>query len=99
MHLHLDGFNAREWGVLQGEIYEISSDFILSQNQPVYRIKCRLQSKELNLKNGYSAKIRKGMTFQARCLVSRRTIFQLLADKTENWLNPVVNRSEITVLP
>ena len=94
MQLHLDAFNAREWGVLPGRIYEISSDYILVENQPVYRIKCRLERGELNLRNGYSAKIKKGMSFQARCLVSRRTLFQLLADKTGNWLNPALNKSE-----
>jgi len=92
VHLHLEAFNAREWGVLPGRIYEISSDYILVENQPVYRIKCRLERGELNLRNGYSAKIRKGMTFQARCMVSRRTLFQLLADKTGNWLNPTLNK-------
>ncbi|MFC2116223.1 HlyD family secretion protein [Bacteroidota bacterium] len=99
VHLHLDAFNAREWGVLPGRIYEISSDFLLLDSRPVYRIKCHLEKSQLQLKNGYTGEIKKGMTFQARCLVTRRTLFQLLSDKADNWLNPAQHRMDITVLP
>jgi HlyD family secretion protein len=91
VHLHMDAFPAREWGILEGRIYDISEDYLLLDNQPVYRVKCRFEGTELQLKNGYSAGIRKGMTFQAVCLVARRTLFQLLADKTGDWLHPALN--------
>jgi HlyD family secretion protein len=32
--------------------------------------------------------IKKGMTVQVRFLVTRRTLFQLLFDKADDWLNP-----------
>ena len=64
-------------------------DFVEMENQPLYRIKCRIKQQQLSLQNGYSASLKKGMTFQARCMVSRRTLFQLLTDKAEDWLNPV----------
>ena len=99
VQLDLDAFIAREWGILPGKIYEISSDFLLLNKQPVYRVKCRLDRNELYLRNGYTGKIKKGMTFQARCLVTRRTIFQLLTDKAENWLNPALYRKNIIVIP
>ncbi len=92
VNLHMDAFNAREWGIVPGTIYEISSDFLMLENQPVYRAKCRFEQNDLQLSNGYSACLKKGMTFQARCLVARRTLFQLLADKTSNWLSPVMNK-------
>ncbi len=99
VNLHLDAFNSREWGIIQGRIYEISSDFLLLDKHPVYRVKCRLEKTELNLKNGYAAGLKKGMTFQARCLVTRRTLFQLLADKADNWLNPAKFQQEISPVP
>ncbi|HEC45123.1 MAG TPA: HlyD family efflux transporter periplasmic adaptor subunit [Bacteroides sp.] len=99
VHLHMDAFNAREWGIVSGTIYEISSDFLLIEQQPVYRVKCRLDNNILQLRNGYKANIKKGMTFQARCIVARRTIFQLLIDKSVNWLNPAMNKNEIMLLP
>lgn len=98
VHLLMDAFRAREWGLLPGEIYEISGDFILMENQPVYRIKCRLEQDELRLKNGYAAKIRKGMTFQAICLVNKRSLLQLLSDRAGDWLNPS-RKGKFTQLP
>lgn len=95
----MDAFNAREWGIVSGTVYEISSDFLLIEQEPVYRVKCRLDNNILQLRNGYKANIIKGMTFQARCIVARRTIFQLLIDKSVNWLNPVMNNKEIMLLP
>ena len=95
----MDAFNAREWGIVPGKIYEISSDFLMLENQPVYRAKCMLEQNSLQLGNGYSAELKKGMTFQARCLVARRTLLQLLSDKTNNWLNPVMNSQEFNLLP
>ena len=37
--------------------------------------------------------IKKGMTLQARFYVTRRTLFQLLYDKADDWLNPNVSVS------
>lgn len=99
VHIHLDAFSAREWGFVSGEIYEISSDFLILENIPVYRIKCRLNRTDLTLRNGYSSKLKKGMTFQARCMVRQRTLLQLLTDKAENWLHPALNRKEFSLKP
>jgi hypothetical protein len=33
----------------------------------------------------------KGMTFQARCMVASRSLFQLLTDKAEDWLDPTIH--------
>jgi len=99
VHIHLDAFSAREWGFVSGEVYEISSDYVMLDKRPMYRIKCRLDQTSVTLKNGYSSSIRKGMTFQARCMVRQRTLFQLLADKAENWLHPALNQPEFKLQP
>jgi HlyD family secretion protein len=31
------------------------------------------------------------MTFKARFIVTERTLFQLLFEKVDNWLNPATN--------
>jgi HlyD family secretion protein len=99
VQIHLDAYTTREWGFIPALIYEISSDILVVENQPVYRVKCRPERTELFLKNGYSASLKKGMTFQARCLVTRRTLFQLLTDKADKWLNPALQARETTPLP
>jgi hypothetical protein len=62
-------------------------------------VKCRLEQNEVTLKNGYSAMLKKGMTFQARCLLSRRSLLQLLGDKTGKWLNPARRENPAIPLP
>jgi len=89
--IQVDAFNYNQWGMLIGEINEISRDFILLNNQPVFRIKCNLKKNYLTLKNGYKGYLKKGMTFRARFFVTERTLFQLLFDKVDNWLNPATN--------
>jgi HlyD family secretion protein len=56
--------------------------------QAAYRVKCHLDNTSLRLKNGFTGHLKKGMTFQAHCLVVNRTLLQLLWDKTDDWLNP-----------
>jgi HlyD family secretion protein len=90
VNLHLDAFTAREWGMVTGKVFEISKDFILVNNRPVYRIKCSLNNTDVRLRNGYTVSIRKGMTFRARCMVNKRSLFQLLYDRAEKWLYPGV---------
>ena len=91
VRLNMYSFPAREWGMPEGSIYEISDDFLILDKQAAFRVKCHLDITSLHLKNGYTGKLKKGMTFQAHCLVVNRTLLQLLWDKTDKWLNPLSN--------
>jgi len=97
--LNVDAFPSSEWGMVKAEIFEISNDCIWHKNQAVYRIKCHFPEKRLVLKNGYEGKLIKGMTFQARCLIASRTLFQLLTDKANDWLNPAISSQGMLVSP
>lgn len=89
VRVHVDAFDYNQWGMLSGEVVEISDDVTMTQNLgPAYIVKCRLNQHELILANGFKGQLRKGMTFQARFRVTERTLFQLLYDKTDDWLNP-----------
>ena len=44
----------------------------------------------MQLKNGYNSTIRKGMTLTARFTITNRTLWQLLYDKIDAWLNPKI---------
>lgn len=74
---------------------DIAKDFMVSStsntstpSDAFFRVKCRLETHELKLQNGYEAHLQKGMTLQARFVITRRTLAQLLFDKAEDWLNP-----------
>jgi len=83
-----DAFNYREWGMIHGKVKEILSDVVLIDQKPMFRVRCSLNAGSLQLRNGYEGKIQKGLTFTANFQLNRRSLWQLLFDKIENWLNP-----------
>ncbi len=84
----IDAFDYNQWGMVSGKIIEISNDIQLLEGQPVFQIKCALDKNFLQLKNGYKGKLKKGMTVQSRFIVAERSLFQLLYDNVDDWLNP-----------
>lgn len=87
--IQVDAFNFNEWGMLQGNIIDISDDMILENGSEAYfRVKCKPEKKFLSLKNGYKAEIKKGMSLNTRILVTRRSLYHLLFDKADKWFNP-----------
>src|SRR5574344_388220 len=84
----LDAFNYNQWGLVKGKIEEISSDLIAVNDQPVFKIRCSLENEFLLLKNGYKGNLKKGMTLTGRFSLTERTLWQMLFDKVDNWLNP-----------
>lgn len=87
--IQVDAFNFNEWGMLQGDIIDISDDMILENGSVAYfRVKCKPEKTFLSLKNGYKADIKKGMSLSTRIVVIRRSLFHLLFDKADKWFNP-----------
>jgi len=88
VRIQIDAFNYNQWGFLTGKVVDISDDVILQNNSPYFKVKCNLDKNYLRLKNGYQGRVKKGMTFIARFPVAKRSIFQLLYDNIDNWINP-----------
>ncbi len=86
----VDTFNPNDWGFLSGTISEISSDAYLIDNRPYFKVECTLNKDHLTLKNGFIRKVKKGMTVQANFHIAQRSLYQLLYDKVNNWLNPKI---------
>ena len=89
VRVQIDAFNYNQWGVLMAEVIDISDDIIIQNQAPYFRIKCQLNKNYLQLKNGYKGFIRKGMTFSANFAVAKRSLYQLLYDNVDDWINPV----------
>src|SRR5665647_1708089 len=81
-------FNYNLWGVATGWVNEISGNVVSVNNRPFFRVRCQLDQSFLKLKNGTIGNLKKGMTLTGRFKVADRTLFQLLYDKADNWLNP-----------
>jgi HlyD family secretion protein len=88
VRINIDAFNYNQWGFINGKVLDISNDVLMAENQPVFKVKCSLDQNFLQLKNGYKGFIKKGMTFNARFMVAERTLYQLLYDKVDDWVNP-----------
>ena len=84
----IDAFDYNYFGILTGKIISIDNDYTVIDNKPVFKIRCMLDEKQLHLNNGFNGDIKKGMTLQARFVVTRRTLWQLLFDKIDDWVNP-----------
>lgn len=93
----IDAFNYNQWGLASGEILEISKDVELINNRPVFKLRCKLNEGFLQLKNGAKDIIGKGMTFNARFELTERTLYQLLYDKVDDWMNPSQNTQRTSV--
>lgn len=89
-NIQIEAYNYNQWGLIQGEINEISDDFISINKKPVFRVRCTLKQNYLQLKNGYKGYLKKGMTIRARFLITKRSLFQLLYDTIDDWLNPML---------
>jgi membrane fusion protein, peptide pheromone/bacteriocin exporter len=93
--IQVDAFNYNEWGMLGGDITDISDDMIIENGSLAYfRIKCKPDKTYLSLKNGHKAYIKKGMSINTRIVVIRRSLFNLLFDKADKWFNPYTSTSE-----
>ena len=84
----IDAFNYNQWGFATGDIIEIGKDLELINESPTFKIRCKLHQNQLTLKNKVTGKLIKGMTFNARFKLTERTLFELLYDKIDDWLNP-----------
>jgi len=94
VRIQIDAYNYNQWGVMSGKVVDVARDIMMWDNQPVFRVRCSLDKDYLELPNGVKGDIKKGMTFQARFIVARRSLFQLLFDKMDDWLNPLWSENE-----
>lgn len=96
VRIQLDAYNQNQWGVATGKIEEISRDMIINNGEPLFRVRCSVNQDYLELKNGFKGEIKKGMSLQARFIVANRSLFQLLHDRVDDWLNPVWSENTYT---
>ncbi|WP_333820999.1 HlyD family secretion protein [Ohtaekwangia sp.] len=88
VRFQVDAFNYNQWGFASGRITELPNDIQIINERPVFKVKCSLDRDHLHLKNGYKGYLKKGMTLQAHFIVTERTLWQLLFDEVDDWMNP-----------
>ncbi|MDR2805457.1 MAG: HlyD family secretion protein [Dysgonamonadaceae bacterium] len=90
VHIQIGSFNYSEWGTLSGKVTEISSDFMTdaSGQNAFYKVKCSMDKYYLTRKNGVKGSLKKGMSISAHFIITRRSLFDLLYQKMDDWANP-----------
>jgi len=91
VNFQVDAYSYSQWGLAKGKIIEIFNDVTIVNEQPIFRVRCELITRQMKLKSGFIGKLKKGMTLTSRFKVTQRTLWQLLYDKMDNWLNPTQN--------
>ena len=84
----IDAFNYNQWGLLEGKVIDIDRNITIQGEQAFFKVRCSLNSIEMKLQSGYKTKVSKGMTLTTRYIITRRSLFDLLFDKMDDWLNP-----------
>jgi hypothetical protein len=86
----VDAYNYNQWGLANGTIIDISNQPYQENKTVYFKVKCKLNQDCLSLKSGYQGKLKNGLTLTSRFLVNRRSLYDLLFDKTDDWLNPKI---------
>ncbi|GHT10436.1 HlyD family type I secretion periplasmic adaptor subunit [Bacteroidia bacterium] len=85
-----DAFDYREWGLIEGKVTGVLKDIVTVSDRPMFRVRCKLNTNCLQLKNSYLGCIQKGMTLTGRFQLTRRSLWQLMFDKVDDWMNPKI---------
>ncbi|MEL6140889.1 MAG: HlyD family efflux transporter periplasmic adaptor subunit [Bacteroidota bacterium] len=87
----IDAYHHNRWGMATGSVEEIATDIIEMGQQPIFLVKCKLDQRQLHLKNGYAGRFKPGMSLTAHFTLTKRSLYELLHDKVDDWLNPAAS--------
>ena len=88
VNFQVSAFNYNQWGLANGKITAIGNDVQMINNAPMFKVVCSLDEAFLQLKNGFKGHLKKGMLVNARFELIERSLFDLLYDKADDWMNP-----------
>jgi len=86
----VDAYNYNQWGLATGKIVDISNQPYQQDKSVYFKVKCKLDQDGLVLKSGYQGKLKNGFTLTTRFIINRRSLYELLFDKADDWLNPKI---------
>ncbi len=94
VQIQIESFNYNEWGTVAGTVIGVSSDFLINnQGESYYKVKCSMSRDYLRLKNGRKGILKKGMSANVHFIITRRSLFSLLYQRMDNWVNPTQYKS------
>ncbi len=84
--IEIDGYRKNEWGVLKGNIIDISEDWVSQAGGPAFLVKCKLERSRLESSGSRLIRIKKGMTIRATFRKQRFSLLRLISDQLADRL-------------
>lgn len=88
VRLRVGGYDPGEWGLLTGRVTSISNDAVAVAGRPVFRLGIALDRDHLELPDGRVGPLRHGLPVEARIIVARPSVYQLLRGNLTDWVRP-----------
>ncbi len=90
--LQIDGFPHSEWGFASGYVTAVAQDSKVINNRWVYEVRCTLEKDHLTHPTGRVGYLKKGMTLKAHFRKYDQTVWSLLYQKADEFVNPYSNQ-------
>ena len=84
----IDAFNYRQWGMATGKVLDKGKDVELIDQTPLFKVRCSIDQTHLQLTNGVEGRLQKGLGLTVLLYHNRRSLFDLLFDDINDWMNP-----------
>jgi multidrug resistance efflux pump len=86
--LLIEGYDVQVWGAAAGTVVSVATDYTMSGEQPVFRVRVRPLGNSLRRPDGHAVPLKKGLRAQARLLTGRRRLIELLLHRAGEWIDP-----------
>ena len=86
--LIIEGYDVQEWGSAAAIVTSVARDYTLVNGHLVFRVRMRPISATLRRANGTTVRLGKGLRAQARFLVGRKRVVDLVRQRASEWMDP-----------
>lgn len=89
VNFQIDAFDHNKWETVNGKILQIKNDVSMVEDKLKYRVICSLNETSSLLSKNTAVHLKIGMALTAKFKIAKRTVFQLLFDKIDDWHDPI----------
>ena len=96
VYIQVEAYPYTVWGLLPGHVIRISADYVQENDTTsAFRVVVRPDRDFLETREGLRGVLKKGMTVNARFLVARRSLWELLYQSLDQIFNPVMSQERL----
>jgi multidrug resistance efflux pump len=96
VNIQVEAYPYTVWGLLPGRVIRISADYVQEgDTTSAFKVVVRPDRDFLETREGLRGRLKKGMTVNARFLVARHSLWELLYESLDQSFNPVLNQEQL----